>query len=144
MTGCLSSSDGDCTLAGGLDGISVAVPQALAPRAGSMTIEVCQDGRCVTERRQMRQLTGSSDVDAGGWVEVDGFAQRYDEGPSTVTVELIGRDGRVVARREQQVELDRYYPNGKACDGDGFVSGSIALTDADRVVQPTGARPATS
>lgn len=68
---------------------------------------------------------------------------RDEEDPVDVKVELRGPHGRLVAVREQQVELDRYYPNGKACDGDGFVSGSIALTDADRVVQPTGARPAT-
>jgi hypothetical protein len=41
-----------------------------------------------------------------------------------------------VATRHQQVELVRRYPNGKRCDGDGFVSGHVAMQPTDQLPTP--------
>jgi hypothetical protein len=39
----------------------------------------------------------------------------------------------LVAAARRDIELTRSYPNGKSCDGNGYVSGSLMLNARDRV-----------
>ena len=59
--------------------------------------------------------------------------QEFAPGNVTVKVALHRSDGALVATREEVVKLSRSYPNGKECDGDGFVSGSLTMESGDRV-----------
>lgn len=133
LTGCSSDDDQDCTARGALSGIEVELPPTMAAPGGSFSVQVCQSGRCATERGSSREVTGPFAVGAGAWMGMDRFGSRFDEGTATVTVEVIGRAGRVQARRTEDIELAWVYPNGRDCDGDYFLGGSIVLTPADRV-----------
>jgi hypothetical protein len=61
------------------------------------------------------------------------LGRTFSPGDVTVTVELRGSRGQLVASRTQVVTLVRYYPNGKDCDGDGYVGGNLALKPSVRV-----------
>jgi hypothetical protein len=51
----------------------------------------------------------------------------------TITVRLFDASDDLVAETTQSTELERSYPNGKECDGDGYVNGGIKLRPGDRV-----------
>jgi hypothetical protein len=48
-------------------------------------------------------------------------------------VELRDDAAQLVARRGQDIELTRFWPNGKKCDGEGYVSGHLKLLPEDAV-----------
>jgi hypothetical protein len=51
----------------------------------------------------------------------------------TVTVKLSDAKGAVVAAARRDIELTRPYPNGKSCDGEGYVGGVLKMTAGDRL-----------
>ena len=98
-------------------------------------IRVCDDGECGSTKQVLARLPEDGSVPAGraAGASFDALGQEFTPGRVTVTASLHGPDGALVARRQQTVKLDRNYPNGKTCDGDGYVSGSLKLSRGDRV-----------
>lgn len=72
-------------------------------------------------------------VGRGVSVGFDDLGREFDPGEVTVTVEVSGPDGDLVAVTRRPVGLRRTFPNGQACDGDGYVAGTLELTSRDRV-----------
>jgi hypothetical protein len=72
-------------------------------------------------------------VGRGASVTFDDLGRDFEPGQVTVTVKLSNSDGAVTATAQRDIELTRSYPNGKSCDGDGYVGGSVKLNTGDRV-----------
>lgn len=111
-----------CTGVGGFDGVGVEIPRALFVRSGSVAFKVCAANDCVSARLPLGRVP-EGPVGRRAGVTFDDLGRDCEPGPVTVTVKLSGPDRRPVAANRQEVELVRSYPNGKSCDGDGYVSG---------------------
>lgn len=120
-----------CTDVGGRDGVAVEIPRTLFVASGSVAFDVCDAGGCASATRRLGPVP-EGPVGRGADVTFDDLGRRFEPGTVTVTVELSDADGSVVATARRDVVLTRYYPNGRACDGDGYVAGSLTLTAGDR------------
>lgn len=127
--GCADQGGTACTLIGAEEGVAVDVPRALYDDAARARVRVCDDRGCATSVRQLepwpplpRPLATFPEL-----------GRDFRQGEVRVTVVLEGPAGRPVARREQDLRLTPSYPNGRGCDGDGYLQGSMRLTPADRV-----------
>lgn len=120
-----------CTQRGGFNGVGVAISKALFVRSGTVEFEVCDAKGCASAEAPLGRLREPGERGQG--VSFSQLGRDFAPGEVTVSVELRGPDGELVATRQTQVELKRYWPNGKACDGDGYVSGSVRLRPQDKV-----------
>lgn len=122
-----------CTDVGGWEGVGVGIPQSLFVRAGgTVAVEVCDAEGCSSANTRLGPVP-EGPVGRSVGVTFDDLGRTFDPGQVTVTVELTRPDGELVASARREVELTRSYPNGKACDGDGYVGGSLTLEPSDRV-----------
>lgn len=127
--GCAPSG---CSDVGGNDGIAALIPRALFVASGSVDFKVCDADGCGSATEQLGPVPeGPVGRDVG--VTFDDLGRDFEPGKVSVSVTLTDADGTVVATTEREVELTRYYPNGKECDGAGFVRGSLDLSRGDRV-----------
>ena len=130
--GCASTLS--CTLIGGIDGVSVAIPRSLYVQSGDLHIKVCDEDGCASKIQRLDPIPGGPRPSGRGAVaDFDSLGREFPPGQVTVTVTLRGPNNQLVASRHAEVELVRRYPNGKECDGDGYVSGSLKLRANDRV-----------
>lgn len=120
-----------CTNIGGVNGVGVEIPRALFVTSGTVTVEVCDAAGCASARQRLRPVPGGP-VGRGAIVSFDDLGRRFEPGEVTVSVELSDPMGEAVAAARRDIELSRTYPNGKACDGEGYVSGSLELEVRDR------------
>jgi hypothetical protein len=121
-----------CTEIGGLDGVGVEIPRTLFVRSGEVAFEVCDDDGCAAAARRLGQVP-EGPVGRGASVTFDDLGRSFEPGRVRVTVELSDSDGRLVAAARRDIELDRSYPNGRRCDGEGYVNGSLEMSSNDRV-----------
>lgn len=111
-----------CTLVGGRSGVSMSLAPDLYREGREVEVELCQDDRCDTATAGVHRDEGS----AYASVSYSRFASTFRPGPARLTATL--RDGPRVARVvETEVDLSFSYPNGRACDGDQFLSGRVVL-----------------
>ena len=120
-----------CSDVGGFDGVGVAIPRALFVTSGSVALTVCDAEGCASAAQRLLPVP-EGPVGRGAGVTFADLGRRFETGRVTVAVELSDRADEVVAAARREIELTRSYPNGKACDGDGFVGGSVALRPGDR------------
>lgn len=123
---------GGCSDVGGFDGVRVELPRALFVSTGKLAVEVCDADGCSTATERLGPVPEGA-VGRGVNVTFDDLGRPFEPGPVTVTVELSRADGEVIATAERNAQLTRSYPNGKSCDGDGYVFGTVALTASDRL-----------
>jgi hypothetical protein len=121
-----------CTDVGGSNQLTVTIPRSLYLAAESAEVQVCDDEGCVSTSedlpRQDRKA-GSHGIGVG-WAA---FGRRPAPGHVHVTVTLADAKGKVVAVARHDVELTLRFPNGKKCDGDGYLSGQLNMRSRDRV-----------
>lgn len=130
VAGC--SGNQGCTDVGGWDGVGVEIPRSLFVRAGgSVTFEVCDADGCASASTRLGPVP-EGPVGRSTGVTFDDLGRTFEPGQVTVTVELTRPSGELVASTRREVELTRHHPNGKACDGDGYVGGSLTLEPSDR------------
>lgn len=120
-----------CTNVGGVNGVGVEIPRALFVTSGTVTVEVCDAAGCAWGRQRLGPVPGGP-AGRGAIVSFEDLGRRFEAGPATVRVEVSDGDGETVAAARRDIELSRTYPNGKACDGDGYVTGSLKLDPRDR------------
>jgi hypothetical protein len=121
-----------CTNAGGINGVVVGFPVVLYVRTGSVSVEVCDDTACARTTKELGKLPGLAGPEGRSVTATFSDLKRdFEPGSVEVRVELRDGSGAKVAAGEQRVELRRSYPNGRDCDGDGFVSGSMQIEATD-------------
>ena len=121
-----------CTNAGGINGVVVGIPVALYVKTGSVSIEACDDAGCAKTTKEFGKLPGQAGPEGRSFTATFSDLNRdFEPGSVEVSVDVRDGSGAKVAAKEQRVELSRSYPNGKDCDGDGFVSGSVQLEATD-------------
>lgn len=123
----------DCTDVGGSNSIGAEFPPSLYVVRGSVVFEVCDDEGCESATKKLGRLPRDPAVGRASSATFSDLGRSFEPGAVRVSVELRGPEGDLVAYREQEVELTRYWPNGKACDGDGYVGGGLKLRSSDRV-----------
>ena len=125
----------ECTLIGGTNGVQVEIPSSLFVTSGEVIIEVCDADDCSSTNQRLGELPEDAPTPSGRGAEASfrALGRKFAPGSVTVKVALHGPDGATVATRQQVVKLSRSYPNGKECDGDGYVSGSLKMESSDRV-----------
>lgn len=122
-----------CTLIGGTNGVHVEIPESLFVPTGRVVIDVCDGKGCESASQTLARLpeNAPSPVGRGALATFDDLGRTFEPGDVTVTASLYGPRGALVAERNETIKLRRYYPNGKRCDGDGYVSGGFALRTID-------------
>lgn len=121
-----------CTDVGGFNGVGVEIPRALFVASGSVAFDVCDTDGCASAIQRLGPVP-EGPVGRGADVSFDDLGRHFEPGQVTVTVKLANSDGELVAAARHDIELTRSYPNGKSCDGDGYVNGSLRLNARDRV-----------
>jgi hypothetical protein len=121
-----------CTEIGGLDGVGVEIPRSLFVRSGAVTFGVCDADGCAAATQRLGRVP-EGPVGRGASVTFDDLERTFEPGRVMVTVELSDSDGTLVAAARRDIDLDRSYPNGKRCDGEGYVGGSLEMSPDDRV-----------
>ena len=124
-----------CTKMGGTNGVRLEIPKALFVASGDVRFTVCSDTDCASATAVLYSFPDdpTSPQQRGAGVTFADLARTFAPGEVKVTVELRGSQGQLVAERTETIRLKRYYPNGKECDGDGYVSGGLSLRPSDRV-----------
>jgi hypothetical protein len=137
VQGCVATA---CTEIGGFDGVGVEMPRSLFVRSGEVTFEVCDAEGCATATQRLGRVP-ERPVGRSALVTFDDLGRAFEPGRVTVSVRLFDSDGTLVAAARRDIDLDRSYPNGRRCDGEGYVSGSLAMSPDDRVrPRPTPTR----
>jgi hypothetical protein len=121
-----------CTDVGGFDGVGVEIPRASFVSSGNVLFEVCDGDDCASASQRLGRVP-QGPVGRGASVTFDDLGQRFGPGSVTLKVEVADSRGNVLAAARRKVGLTRSYPNGKSCDGDGYVNGTLTLTPADRI-----------
>jgi hypothetical protein len=108
-----------CTEVGCSSGVFIGVRSLVKAMPAARTIEVCIDSRCARDRVYEPNLRGLHPYESvsSRARAVHGF------GPYAVSVVVRDRRGNVLLRAERTVRMERYYPNGKGCQGLCFVRG---------------------
>lgn len=122
----------DCSAVGGFDGVSVKIPRALFVPSGSVALEVCDGGDCASAKQRLAPVP-EGPVGREANITFDELGRRFEAGQVTISVKLSNAKGGVVAAARQDIDLSRSYPNGKSCDGDGYLGGALQMTAADRL-----------
>ena len=120
-----------CTDVGGFSGLSVELPRSLFVTSGRVDVDLCDADGCAAAIALLRPVPEGR-VGRGVNVTEADFGRGFEPGPVSVTVTLSDAEGDAIALAEREIELTRSYPNGKACDGDGYVVGSFLLESGDR------------
>jgi hypothetical protein len=136
LVGCSALEGPPCTLIGSVDGVSVDFAPDLQLVSGSLAITVCDDHDCASFEDHWARRSRIGGL-PGLTATFDDLGRSFEPGSVHVTTELRDEAGTLVAQRAQDVELSRVHPNGKDCDGDGWVNGSLTLTREDAVVVPS-------
>lgn len=123
---------GGCTEVGGFDGVGALIPRVLFVPSGSVGFEVCDAGDCASATQRLGSVP-EGPVGRGASVTFDELGQRFEPGKVNVTVKLFDAKGTAVAAAQRDIELTRSYPNGKSCDGEGYVGGVLKMTAADQL-----------
>jgi hypothetical protein len=115
---------------GGVNGVHVEIPEALFVTSGHLEIKVCDDDGCETATQVLAVLPrdAPTPVGRGGTAPFGDLGRRFLPGKVTVTSALYDGAGRLVAEQEDVINLERSFPNGRACDGEGFVGGGVRLS----------------
>lgn len=121
-----------CSDVGGVNGVRVEMPRALFVASGSVAVEGCDTDGCSSVTQSLGPVP-EGPVGREVHASFDALGRHFEPGQVTVTVEMADAAGDLVATSRHDLELTRSYPNGKACDGDGYVSGSVNLNARDRV-----------
>lgn len=129
VQGC--TAGGGCTDVGGFDGVGVEIPRSLFVASGSVSFEVRAADGCASAAQRLGPVP-KGPVGRGASVTFDELGRRFEPGQVTLAVELSNSNGKVVAAARRDIELTRLYPNGKSCDGEGYVGGSLKLNNGDR------------
>ncbi|WP_286928690.1 MULTISPECIES: hypothetical protein [Aeromicrobium] len=122
---------GGCTEIGGFDGLSAEIPRSLFIASGRVTFEVCRSAECATATVTLPRVPEGA---VGRLVSVS-FSEldkRFSAGTVKVAVALMDDAGTTTATARRDVELTTSFPNGRACDGEGYVSGTLTMTAQDR------------
>ena len=119
-----------CTAMGAFKGVVVDLPDGVALRQGSITLEVCDDSGCVDARRTLGRIRPGAPPARQLELAFDALGRDFAAGPVSVTAEVRDREGAVVASGSDEVELTTNYPNGRECESDG-VSGRMTLDAVD-------------
>ncbi len=124
-----------CTAVGGWNGVGVEIPQALWVDSGDVVFTVCDEDECVKGKRLLRQWPADSETpgDRLAMASFRALGRQFDEGKAQMRVDLHDSDGSLVATRTETIRLHQSWPNGRECDGDGFVSGGFSMKPSDRV-----------
>jgi len=125
-----------CTAIGGMNGVGVHIPAELWVTSGTIVFRVCDEDGCVNAQRRLRPFPPrniSGPEERMAVANINGFGRRFQAGIVTMTAEIHGPDGALLASRTQATKLVRYWPNGKEGDGDGFLSGGFEMKPGDRV-----------
>jgi len=128
--GCATA--GGCSDVGGFSGVTADIPRALFVSSGSVAFDVCDADGCASASAPLGPVP-EGPVGRAASVTFDDLGRDFEPGQVTVSVTLSNADGRVVATAGRDIELTRSYPNGEACDGAGYVGGSLNLNRDDRV-----------
>lgn len=129
LQGCASRG---CSEVGGFDGITVEISHALFVATGSVTVEVCDADGCASATQRLGPVPEGR-VGREASVTFDDLGRSFEPDQVAVTVELNNSKDEAVASARQDVQLTRSYPNGKSCDGEGYVGGTLALDADDRL-----------
>lgn len=121
-----------CSEEGGYDGVRVDIPRALFVSTGSVAIEVCDADDCASAAQALGAVPEGA-VGRSVSVTFKELGREFEPGLVIITVELTNANGKVIAAAQQDVQLTRSYPNGKSCDGEGYVVGAVNLTSSDRL-----------
>ena len=136
LVGCSVFQSHACTAMGSVDGVTVSFAPELQLVNGDLTMTVCDD-----DDRASFEDDWARRPRYGGLAlftaTFDDLGRDFEPGMVDVTAELRDEAGTLVARGTQRVELSRVHPNGKDCDGDGWVNGGMTLTAQDAVAAPT-------
>ena len=132
VVGVQGCAGGGCSDVGGFDGVGVDIPRALFVSTGNLAVEVCDADGCGKATERLGPVPEGA-VGRGVNITFEQLGRRFEPGPVVVTVELFNADRQVIATAERDAQLTRSYPNGKSCDGDGYVVGAVALTASDRL-----------
>ena len=133
LVACSAFEGRACTDIGSWNGVTIEFAPDLQLVEGSLAVTVCDDDGCASSEEDWARRPRIGGLP--GWtVTFDDLGRSFEPGKVDVTAELRDEAGVVVARRVQDVALSRVYPNGKECDGDGWVNGRLSLTTEDAVV----------
>jgi hypothetical protein len=136
LAACLSAqactASGGCTDVGGIEGIVILVPKLMFVSTGAVEVEVCDADGCASATQRLGRVP-EGPVGRETIVGFDALGRSFDPGDVDVTARLTGPDGALAALTEAPVELVASYPNGEACDGDGYVSGTLRMAVSDWV-----------
>lgn len=119
-----------CTNVGGYDGIAIVVPEALFTPRGEAVVEVCDDDGCGRATRELSPVPEGA-VGRELVVSATDLGLELEPGEVSVEVELLDGRGRQVTAQRADVTVEQTFPNGEACDGDGYAVGTVVL-EADR------------
>lgn len=128
LQGCLGAG---CTAVGGDDVIVLTIPRAVYAGEGSVSLEVCDADGCASMTESLAQMS-NSERERSLYVTFADLGRRYEPGIVTADVQVRDAAGKTVVATRRDLELTRSYPNGRFCDGDGYVNGYLTLTIADR------------
>jgi hypothetical protein len=131
LSGCGTADPEMCTLVGGATGVIARIPRDVAAQAGRLEVRVCKGSDCVSGVEPVARIPNGQHERFVS-VEVPGMLERFARDEVTVTADFRGVRGRLIAAHESSVVLKPYYPNGKKCDGDGYVTASVEFGPADR------------
>lgn len=121
-----------CGDVGGIDGVTVEIPSALSVARGLLTVEVCDDSGCASATDPVRRYGSAPESATFSFAQL---GRAFDDGSVDVEVRLTDGRGVVVAHRQDSLSLSRSYPNGRECDGDGFVHGTLRLSPSDTTMR---------
>jgi hypothetical protein len=108
-----------CAEVGCTSGVFIGVRSLVKGMPAAWTIDVCIDSHCARDRVYEPDVVG---LRAYGTVSSRSSAV-HGLGPYVVSVVVRDRRGKVLLRAERAVRMERYYPNGKGCQGLCFVRG---------------------
>lgn len=101
-----------CTLVGCVSGISIDVRSLLKAMPSAWTIEVCIDNHCEPNRLYETGF-GSHPYE----LVSNRTSAVHGLGPYVVSVVVRDRRGNVLLLAGRIVRMEKYYPNGKDCEG---------------------------
>ncbi len=114
----------DCGDVGGTSGVALTLTEADDLTDGDVDLTICQDGHCDTASSNIYR----SGDDVLATFDLPDLADSFDDGEATLSVAV--RQGKQIVRlADTTVDLQRSYPNGKDCDGDGYLFGEADLNE---------------
>lgn len=120
-----------------MNGVGVHIPKELWVTSGTITFRVCDKDGCVEARRRLRPFPkdwyGGYPAERTAHANIKNFGHRFETGKARMTAEIRDAHGALVGSGTRTIKLHRYWPNGKRCDGEGFLSGGFNMKASDKV-----------